>query len=258
MARYRSRRRGLSLPMLLGSTAVVLLLSVVAFVGYVYFFVPLDEGEEAGSTPLAATQAASTGSAVEASVVANERGSLPQATPTRSSSPVPATRRSTPGSGIAAQSDQDNSFRSSLFPYSANHPENWAPRTGGLKVGDMTVDAFLGPAQAGFTPSITIFAQPVPEGVSSEAFLLSNLQSLGKGGIQAKSQPESVPSGAKASMISYTAAANGLRYNVDQVVFVQNGNGWVVTLSSPLSDSGTCVAALRQFLSSFKADAPRT
>jgi hypothetical protein len=126
-----------------------------------------------------------------------------------------------------------------------------------VKVGSLTVDGFLGPRQGNFTPSVTVYGQKVNAGVDSEAFARSNLQSITSGGAQAQSQPNNEPAGAKASMVTYPATSGELRYMVNQVFFVQQGIGWVVTLSSvsaPGAETGAYVTVLRQMLASFKAD----
>ncbi|MCL4535032.1 MAG: hypothetical protein M1370_07740 [Bacteroidetes bacterium] len=272
MARSRSRRSsGGGLPLVLGTLALLLLFGVIGFAAYVYFFVPPDEenGNDSGNVVQANVAAAPTptlsASVVYSGTAATPAGSQPRATPASGASGSPTPRGGTAlptpsGSGptptTGAPLSGTLTYRSTQFPYSLSYPETWSPRPGGVKVGNLTADAFLGQSQSGFTPSITLYAQPVAAGVESETFALTNLQSLGAGGIQAQAQPESVPPGARAMIVKYPVSSGELRYNVTQVLFVQQGMGWVVTLSTPLADNGSGLAALRQMLASFRSERP--
>lgn len=273
MSPRRSRRSsGSGLSVVLGTVALLLLFAMVGFAAYVYFFVPPDAGGDGASgnaveanIPPAPTASLSS-SVVYAPTVIAANSAVPKTGATPSGAAGSATPRpgaASPTASITASSSPTTtatssggtlSFRSSQFPYSLTYPDTWAPRPGAIKVGNLTADAFLGQSQNGFTPSITIHAEPVAAGVGSETFALNNLQTLGASGIQAQALPESVPAGAHALIVKYPVSTGDLRYNVTQVLFVQQGMGWVVTLSTPLSDNGAALSILRQMLASFRAE----
>ncbi len=272
MARSRSRRSsGGGLPFVLGVLALLLLFGVIGFAAYVYFFVPLEEPADVTPTDLAETSApaprpptAVAGAGGSISPAARAGGSPTAGTPgaaPRDAGAARPTALATASAGATPAGTPTRAtiaYRSNQFSYSLSYPDNWAVRSGGVKLGELTADAFIGPADSGFTPSITIYGQPVDDGVQSDTFALANLQSLGAGGVQAQAQPEAVPPGAKALIVKYPVAAGDLKYNVTQVLFVQEGTGWVVTLSTPPVDNGTALAALRQMLATFRGEKPRT
>ncbi len=266
MARSRPRRSsGGSLPFILGTAAILLLFGVVGFAGYVYFFVPPEEEMDGSSAGVEEGR-----STIPTATVDQGRAGAPGSGPglpgAGASTGVAASGTARPGGTVVATAPTPAgtpargllTFRSTQLPYTVTYPENWVVRPAGVKIGEMTADAFLGPTANGFTPSITVYGQKVDPGMESDSFALANLQSLGTRGIQAQAQPEAMPPGAKSIIVRYPASSEDLKYNVTQVLFVQEGIGWVFTLSTAAAEGAPELTALRQMLSSFKGDKPRT
>jgi hypothetical protein len=261
MRPYRTRRRssGLSSLQVITWLAVAIFALLLVFLAWVYFFAPLpDEGSPASAaSPTAAGKPGTPQATPALGVIGGP--ALPPAGATTAVNGVPPSSTTgviaaPPTTAVAPPAG--TVYRSSLYPYSITVPREWTSRAG-VKVGSLTVDGFLGPRQGEFTPSVTVYGQKVDPGVDSDAFARANLQSVTAGGAPAQPQPNAEPAGAKASLVTYPATSGELRYNVNQVFFVQQGIGWVVTLSSPSSagaDTGAYLPVLRQMLASFKAD----
>jgi hypothetical protein len=265
MAPYRPRRKSnVNTTAIVAGIAVFFFLAIIIFILGVYFFAPLPEEEAAASASRAATAAAKTGAASKTAPADGAIGGTakPPSGPAAGGTPIPpvVVTGLTAPSGVSTITTTVPPagivFKSILYPYSMTVAKDWTARPG-TKVGNLTVDAFLGPRQGDFTPSITVYGQKVAVATDSDAFTRSNMQTVFAGGAAAQAQANAEPTGAKASIVTYPATSGELKYNVNQVFFVQMGMGWVVTLSSmtaPGAETGAYVPTLRQMLASFRAE----
>jgi hypothetical protein len=139
--------------------------------------------------------------------------------------------------------------------YAVDFPDGWKVSSNAVRADSLTADIFFAPNEiAGVQPSISVSREDLSADISAQQTYVDTkvrtAQGLGGQNLQVTSG--SSVAGREASVISYARVLNGVGLEKRDVVFVDDGHGWVITLTTPAGQSTTYYPLLDQFLASFK------
>jgi hypothetical protein len=142
--------------------------------------------------------------------------------------------------------------------YAVDFPDGWKVDSNVVTYDGLTADAFFAPNEiAGVQPSISVSREDLSDTVSPVTYVdtkVNTAQGLGAKNLQVTSG--SSVAGREASVISYTRVLDGVQLEKRDVVFVDDGHGWVITLATPAGQGASFYPLFDAFLGSFKLLAP--
>lgn len=142
--------------------------------------------------------------------------------------------------------------------YSVEFPQGWTVDSNVLAYGGVTADAFFAPEEvAGVQPSISVSREDLSEALSPETYLeekVKTAQAVGAEGLDVKGG--STVAGREASILNYGLTRDSVQMEKRDVVFVDDGHGWVITLTIPHGQGATFYPLFDAFLGSFELLAP--
>lgn len=142
---------------------------------------------------------------------------------------------------------------STLYPYAIDYLETWRNTSGGATFDGVKADLFAGDRRGAVTNSVTVLAQPVADGTTSQLFLEASLGEITNAGLTPQSEVERTIEGYDAYVFSYTLTNDNQAYAITQAVFVRQGYGWVLTLTAAPDDQARLAPVFSHMLDSFQA-----
>jgi hypothetical protein len=138
--------------------------------------------------------------------------------------------------------------------YAAQFPEGWSVVPNVVTYDGLTADAFFAPNEiAGVQPSIAVSRQDLTDTGSPETYVetkATTARGLGAQNLDVTSG--SSVAGREASIMNYGLVRDSVRLEKRDVVFVDDGHGWVITLTVPSGQGASFYPLFDQFLGSFK------
>lgn len=192
-------------------------------------------GSSSGSLPR--VQAAATSPPVVATSVPVAPTSVPVVATSAPSNPVPS---------------DFQMYNSSNFPYSMSYPSSWSAQS--RTVGTTTVDAYVGTITNAFANNVNVIAESVDSLETSEQYV-SHVESLSQqAGLSLQGQDNIQVGGSNAVFFHFTnpGGLTGQANAGAEAVFVANGRGWQVTLTTDPSVESQYEPTFRQMLDTFQ------
>jgi hypothetical protein len=164
-----------------------------------------------------------------------------------------ATPTQTPPSTLAAMPPGFIAFQSKALPYRACYPEGWQVREDWVTVGTGAGDAFIGGSPDALPDVASIVAEPA-EGYETAAYLDVVLANLRAVGIGVERLGATSVNGVEAEKLRFPRlTASGERYSVQEIVWAQDGRGWVAGISSPPAIEDVMAAIIAAMTACFRS-----
>lgn len=138
--------------------------------------------------------------------------------------------------------------------YAVNIPEGWSVDANILAFGRVTADAFFAPIEiAGVQPSISVSREEIGDEFSFQTYADAKAQAAEAIGAQDLArQTGPTIAGRETSVISYGLTRDNVQLAKQDVVLVDDGFGWLITLTVAAEESATFEPTFDEFLASFE------
>ena len=147
-----------------------------------------------------------------------------------------------------------NRLESPSKGYAVQFPEGWSVVSNVVAYDGLTADAFFAPNEiAGLQPNIAVSREDLSDTLSPETYVETKVKTArGLGAQNLEVTSGSSVAGREASIMNYGLVRDSVQLEKRDVVFVDDGHGWVITLTVPSGQGASFYPLFDQFLGSFK------
>lgn len=143
-------------------------------------------------------------------------------------------------------------FTSAAGGYRACYPQGWQIRSDWVGVAAARGDAFIGGVPGDLPEVVSLVAEPA-EGYDSKRYLEDVLANLRAAGLGVEDLGATEVNGTTGERLRFARlTATGQRYTVHQIVWTQDGRGWILAVSAPPAYADRAAAVIAVMLGCFR------
>jgi hypothetical protein len=188
----------------------------------------------------------------------------PTPQPTASGGPPAAQPTSPPGPPAAAPTDKPaagpsfKTYRSRLYPYALEIPDNWSVSPAVTTVAEAPADLIEAPNAGQGGAAITVVAHLLPDDVDRRAYVEAHIKLLRSQGVQAEEFGRRTVDGFEATLLRARFADQRGRQISTFAIFASEQVGWRLTLTAQAEESDRLQPLFQRLLDSFRVVAQQT